>query len=99
MLVIVPLAMGQQDLRDLPWIGLRMRPKQRTLTNTQGKVRQINFEPRVVVNRLDAVCQLAVAGLGLASPSSFLVEDAIRLGRLVEPLPDWRISSLAAYAV
>lgn len=104
-LVIAPAAMGKQnplvpeDLQDWPWIGLRMRPNHRTLTNAGGEVRQINFEPRVVVNSLDAVRQLAVSGLGLATPPSFLVEEDIQLGRLVDPLPEWSISSLGAYAV
>jgi DNA-binding transcriptional LysR family regulator len=104
-LVIAPAAMGKQyplvpeDLRDWSWIGLRMRPNHRTLTNAQGEARQISFEPRVVVNSLDAVCQLAIAGLGLATPPAFLVEDDIRRGRLVEPLSEWSISSLGAYAV
>jgi len=104
-LVISPDAMGKQDPRvpedlcDWPWIGLRMRPNHRTLSNANGETRQISFEPRVVVNSLDAVCQLAVAGLGLATPPSFLVEEDLQLGRLVEPLPGWHISSLGAYAV
>ena len=104
-LVIAPETMGKQnplvpeDLRDWPWIGLRMRPNHRTLTSAAGETRQISFEPRVVVNSLDAVCQLAIAGLGLATPPAYLVEDDLRQGRLVELLPEWSLPSLGAYAV
>ncbi len=94
-----PNAQAPEDLLDCEWIGLRMRPNYKTLINGAGDVRRIDFAPRIVVNSIDAACQLAIAGLGLATPPSFLVEDDLRTGRLVEPLPTWTVSSLGAYAV
>jgi DNA-binding transcriptional LysR family regulator len=88
-----------QDLIDWDWIGLKMRPDQKTLVNRTGKTFEINFQPRIIVDSVDAVCQLAIAGVGLATPPSFLVEDEIRQGLLVEPLPAWGIESLAVYTV
>ena len=88
-----------EDLAEWDWIGLRMRPNHRTLTNAAGESRTVRFEPRVTVNSLDAVCQLSLAGLGLATPPAFMVEAEIDAGRLVEPLPGWSASSLGVYAV
>ncbi|MCS5707798.1 LysR family transcriptional regulator [Candidatus Berkiella cookevillensis] len=88
-----------QDLINWDWIGLKTRPDQRTLVNKTGKQFQINFKPRMIVDNLDAICQFATAGLGLATPPSFLVEEDIRQGLLIEPLPAWSIQSLGVYAV
>lgn len=55
--------------------------------------------PRIIADSVDAVCQLAIAGLGLATPPSFLVEEDLRQGLLVEPLSAWGIESLGVYAV
>lgn len=88
-----------QDLEDWDWIGLKMRPDHKTLVNRVGKTFQIHFQPRIVVDSVDAVCQLAIAGLGLATPPAFLVEEDLRQGSLVEPLPAWGIESLGVYAV
>lgn len=88
-----------QELMDLDWIGLKTRPDQRTLVNSAGKSFEINFKPRIVVDSLDAVREFAIAGLGLATPPTFLVEEDIRQGLLVEPLPEWGIESLGVYAV
>lgn len=88
-----------QELMDLDWIGLKTRPDQRTLVNSAGKSFEINFKPRIVVDSLDAVREFAIAGLGLATPPTFLVEEDICQGLLVEPLPEWGIESLGVYAV
>lgn len=93
------LVQKPQELIDWDWIGLKTRPDQRTLVNRTGKKFQINFKPRIIVDNLDAVCQFALSGLGLATPPSFLVEESIRQGLLVEPLPEWGIESLGVYAV
>lgn len=88
-----------QDLIDWDWIGLKMRPDQKILVHRTGKTCQINFQPRIILDSVEAVCQLAIAGLGLATPPSFLVEEAIQQGLLIEPLPAWGVESLAVYAV
>ena len=48
---------------------------------------------------MDAVCQLAIAGLGLATPPAFLVAEDIHQGYLVEPLPGWQAESIPVYIV
>ncbi len=88
-----------KDLIQWDWIGLKMRANTKTLINQSGKTFSIDFEPRIIADSVDAVCQLAIAGLGLATPPSFLVAEDISQGRLVEPLPDWHAEPLPVYAV
>ncbi len=76
-----------------------MRPNTKTLINQKGKTYFIDFEPRIIADSMDAVCQLAIAGLGLATPPTFLVAEDIHQGYLVEPLPEWQAESLPVYAV
>jgi DNA-binding transcriptional LysR family regulator len=88
-----------QDLLKWDWIGLKMRANTKRLINQKGKTYVIDFEPRVIVDSIEAVCQLAIAGLGLATPPAFLVAEDIRQGYLVEPLPDWQAESIPVYFV
>ncbi|MFZ4077330.1 MAG: LysR substrate-binding domain-containing protein, partial [Legionellaceae bacterium] len=87
------------DLISWDWIGLAMRPHLKTFANTLGETSFIQFEPRIIADSVDAVAYLAIAGLGLATPPSFLVAEAIHQGLLVEPLPAWHVESMPVYAV
>ena len=105
-LVVAPALMGKyksprrpEDLFKWDWIGLKMRPNTKTLINQTGKICLIDFEPRIIVDSMDAVCQLAIAGLGIATPPAFLVAKDIHQGYLVEPLPEWQAEPLPVYAV
>lgn len=88
-----------KDLLKWDWIGLKMRPNTKTLINQKGQIYIIDFEPRIIVDSMDAACQLAIAGLGLVTPPAFFVAEDINQGRLVEPLPEWQAESLPIYAV
>lgn len=105
-LVVAPAIMSQhksprwpQDLLKWDWIGFNVRPNTKMLINEKRKTFLIDFEPRVIVDSMDAVCQLAIAGLGLATPPAFLVAEDIRQGYLVEPLPGWQAESIPVYFV
>ncbi len=87
------------DLLQWDWIGLKMRPNTKIFINQKGKTCLINFEPRIVVDSVDAVRQLAIAGLGLATPPTFLVAQDIHHGYLIELIPEWQVESLPVYAV
>lgn len=87
------------DLAGWDWIGLTMRPNSKTLINADGDIRRISFSPRVVVDSIEAVCQLAIAGVGLATPPASLVAEDLRTGRLVQPLPGWVPDALGVYAL
>lgn len=88
-----------QDLLDWDWIGFKMRSHRRTLVHESGKNFEIEFKPRVVADSVEAVSQLAIAGLGLATPPAFLVASELEQKVLIEPLPNWAISSLSVFAV
>lgn len=88
-----------KDLLKWDWIGLKMRPNSKKLINSKGKVCVLNFEPRIIVDSMDAVCQLAIAGLGIATPLASLVTDELNQGYLVELLPEWQVESLPVYAL
>jgi DNA-binding transcriptional LysR family regulator len=94
-----PKPLEPADLAAWPWIGLQMRPHHRELVNASGQICRVDFKPRVVVNSVEALGQMAIEGLGLAVPPAFLIEDDIAAGRLCEILPDWRVPSLGVYAV
>ncbi|MBN9228255.1 MULTISPECIES: LysR family transcriptional regulator [Legionella] len=105
-IVIAPSVMNRhksprklKDLLKWDWIGLKMRPNTKTLINQKGQTYIIDFEPRIIVDSMDAACQLAIAGLGLVTPPAFFVAEDINQGRLVEPLPEWQAESLPIYAV
>lgn len=105
-LVVAPTLMKEhksprrpEDLHKWGWIGLKMRPNTKKLIDQKGKTHLINFEPRIIVDSMDAVCQLAIAGLGLATPPDFLVAEDINRGYLVELLPQWQAESLPVYFV
>ena len=88
-----------EDLLEWDWIGVKMRPDNKILTHKKGEACKVDFTPRISVDSIDALCQLAIAGLGLATPPLFLVEQEIRAGRLIEPLPAWNVEALGVYAV
>lgn len=88
-----------QQLLSWDWIALTMRPNHKLLINATGEQVQLDYQPRITVDSLEAVCQLTLAGLGLSSPPTFMVAKPIAEGRLTEVLPDWQIESLGVYAV
>ncbi|MEJ2419022.1 MAG: LysR family transcriptional regulator [Exilibacterium sp.] len=105
-LVAAPTVVGRhgtpnhpEDLADWDWIGLTMRPSHKLLESKQGEITKIEYEPRIMADSIDAVCQLAIAGLGLATPPTFLVEDEIDSGCLVEVLQAWTVDTLGVFAV
>lgn len=88
-----------QDLMNWDWIGFKMRPNRRKLIHQSGKSVELEFNPRIIADSVEAVSQLAVAGLGLATPPAFLVASDLKHKNLIEPLPKWGISSLTVFAV
>ncbi|MEH6631004.1 MAG: LysR family transcriptional regulator [Halopseudomonas aestusnigri] len=87
------------DLKTWDFIGLRMRPNDKFLTNEAGKSVRIQYEPQVVLDNIHAVVQMAKAGLGVVTPPRFLVTKEIESGQMVELLPDWKVESLPVYAI
>ncbi|KUM02491.1 LysR family transcriptional regulator [Chromobacterium subtsugae] len=94
-----PAPRHPQELADWPWLGIRMRPDHKTLLDAAGEAHSFSIQPAIRANSLDAVCQLAIAGCGLATPPAFLAADDIAAGRLSEVEPEWQVEALGVYAV
>lgn len=88
-----------QDLIGLDWIGLKMRSNTKELVSTGAKKFVIDFEPKIVTDSMEAVCQLSISGLGLATPPAFLIEEDVLKKRLVKPLVSWAPEPIPVYAV
>ncbi|WP_085909363.1 LysR family transcriptional regulator [Kiloniella majae] len=88
-----------QDLESWDFIGLKMRPNDKLLTNKSGKSVRLTYDPQIVLDSIHAVVQLARAGAGVITPPDFLVADDIRQGRMLELFPEWTVESLPVYAI
>lgn len=87
------------ELADWPWLGIRMRAKRKPLIDAAGRRHDFAIQPRITANSVDAACQLAIAGCGLATPPAFLVENELAAGQLRVVLPDCQVEALGVYAV
>lgn len=88
-----------EDLSDWSWIGIEMLPLSRRFRNSAGKSVVVNYRANLMCDSVEAACHLAIAGAGLSSPPDFLVERAIKEGKLIEVLPAWQMEPLNVYAV
>ncbi len=94
-----PLPSHPHDLNSWSWIHLSMLPASRSFRRGRGKAVKTDNEASIEVNSVEATCQLAVQGLGLASPPDFMVDPLITEGKLVHVLPDWQMEDIPVYAV
>ncbi|MCJ8319200.1 MAG: LysR family transcriptional regulator [Colwellia sp.] len=87
------------DLTKLNWIKLDMLPNHRKLINSDGEKSEISFESNVSVNSVEAMTQLCINGVGVATPPDFLINSELKSNHLVELLPEWQVESIPLYAV
>ncbi len=73
----------------LPWWFLREK----------GGAEEVAVTGRFVFNNSDAICDAALAGLGLALLSTWLIADHLRDGRLVPVLPEVKTRGFPIYAL
>ncbi|MCO1335924.1 substrate binding domain-containing protein [Microbulbifer sp. OS29] len=85
-----------RELEAWPWIGLTMRPNNRTFNHREYGDYEINYTPVATVNNIEAAYRLTSCGLGLSVPPRFLLRPQ---DELQEVLPAWQLPSLPAYAV
>jgi DNA-binding transcriptional LysR family regulator len=89
-----------RDLEGWDFLQLSARKPELTL-HPPGKKAPVTiaFEPRIAVDSVTALRELAAAGLGVASVPELVARKDLARGRLVEVLPGFRLPDVPAYAV
>lgn len=82
------------ELQNWDWIGLKQLPSRRMLTKNETENFEVHFNKRIVVDSVGAMSQFCLSGLGLATLAAYQANELIRLGKLVEVLPNWRVESI-----
>lgn len=89
------------DLSGLP--SLDLGPAHRDhlwrLEDGDGQEASIPHRPRLVSDDMSALREAAVAGIGIVQLPTMMIWDEIRVGRLVQILPEWRPRSGIVHAV
>ncbi|MET3053464.1 LysR family transcriptional regulator [Pseudomonas alkylphenolica] len=75
------------------------QPQRLQLTEPSGSQREMVMPSRVSANSPMALRAAAIGGLGIASFDRFIVDDAVKDGRLVQLLPDCQQPSRTLYAL
>ena len=65
----------------------------------EGTEAQVEVDGDLMANNGDALRAAAIEGAGIILQPTFIVGDALRDGRLVRLLPEWRIPDLTVHAV
>ncbi|WNN49959.1 LysR family transcriptional regulator [Siccibacter colletis] len=84
------------DLARLPWVALNTFYRHEvTLTHADtGEAVQVPMSPRLSSDSLYAIKGAALAGLGAAVVSAWVVQEELAQGRLVNLLPAWQAAML-----
>ncbi len=88
-----------RDLKAWEWILLEMMPAHRTLKKPGQSSVRLQQSGRICVDSAEAMTQLCLQGLGLATPPDYLTDPEIAAGQLCEVLPDWTVEAMPLYAV
>lgn len=79
-----------EDLTTLECLSYHDQSKTETWELSRpGQVRTVEARGRFSINNGDFLCQLAIAGEGIALLPRFIVDEELRAGKLVEVLPGW----------
>lgn len=91
-----PIPQDPEDLAGLPWLALQTFYREEVVLRhlEQGTVRRLAIRPRLSTDHLYALCNAALAGLGVGIASTWAVADALADGRLVHLAPQWSAASL-----
>ena len=92
-------ALKPEDLEKLCWLKFDSMKNSRTLIGPAGNRETIIQSGNVVLNSIEAMVDLALEGVGLASPPTHCIEAYLKDGRLVEVLPGWIVEPLPVYAI
>ena len=89
-----------EDLAQMKWIGLTMRPNTRLFRHEKtGEEVEIKYTPHVHVDNVEASYRFAQLKAGLAAPPNYLSDEGIRRNEVIAVLPEWTLDPLKVYAV
>ena len=85
-----------EQLRDLPWLALTSFYRNEVALQKidDGQPVNLPIAPRLSSDSLYAVRKAALAGMGVALVSSWVVQEDLADGRLVQLLPQWQAPPL-----
>ncbi|MGB1238992.1 MAG: LysR family transcriptional regulator [Pseudomonadales bacterium] len=69
------------------------------ITSPSGELQRLQFSASTVANNGDFLCQMAIAGCGVALLPSFIVKKPLERGELTKVLDDHTFPSINAYVV
>lgn len=88
------------DLQNLSWIWHEATPKFRIFKHAKSARKiKAKINPAMAVDNGDAMCGLAVEGLGVITAPTYLMGDYLNSGKLYELLPDWKLGPFELHAV
>jgi DNA-binding transcriptional LysR family regulator len=95
------MPLGVDDLAALPWLAMRPYYRTEVALTCVDSARDTRFaiRPRMSTDSLYALRTAALAGVGAAIVSAWLVADDLAEGRLVHVAPQWQASPLPVYLV
>ena len=97
----LPAVQSPEDLAAIPWLALRpyYRNELALTSLDDGREARVPIVPRMSTDSLYALRTAAVAGVGAAIASAWLVADEMAQGRLVHLAPRWRAAPLPVHLV
>ncbi|WP_260863970.1 LysR family transcriptional regulator [Citrobacter sp. Marseille-Q6884] len=90
-----------EQLSGLPWIAVSTfyQHSVSLFHSPNNDSRTVNISPRLSTDSIYVARNAALAGLGVAIVSRWMVEEDLAQGRLVELLPDWHAAPLPVHLV
>ncbi len=85
------------QLSALPWLALKTFYRNRVRLEGDGRSASFDIHPRFVTDSLFALRNAALAGVGAAIASEWIVRDDLAAGRLVHVLPRWRAPPMPVF--
>lgn len=89
------------DLHDLPSVilGPPRRDYQWQLQHSDGQIANVTHVPRLVSDDMAALCEAALAGVGVVQLPTMMIWRQVEAGQLIHVLPDWRPRAGIVHAV
>jgi len=82
-----------------PWVRLASMSARRPLLSPDGETVELPTATAAEVGSIDAMIELALAGMGLATPPTHLIAAHLASGALVEAAPGWQVPPIDLHAV